>query len=248
MVVPVLILSYNAVKLLHRCIVSIQSQDVETKLFVIENGSSDGSGEYLQAMGINRFVSKVNLGVTQGWNIGLNKLFGEGHSHICVLNQDTALPPYFIRELLAFDVPLVTGYPVETEEEIGPATMGKEEERRNAGLTPHPCFSAFLLSRDCWDTVGEFDPAMMNWASDCDYHVRGHRFGVGMWNSMVPFWHHAGTTLRTSTGATKERMTQRANLDRAEFKKKWGCEPGEPAYDDLFAPENFGIDRVHETM
>ena len=61
MVVPVLILSYNAVKLLPRCIVSIQSQDVETKLFVIENGSSDGSDKHLQAMGINHFVSKVNL-------------------------------------------------------------------------------------------------------------------------------------------------------------------------------------------
>ena len=43
---PVLILSYNALPLLKRCVESVRNQDAPTQIVVLDNGSSDGSREW----------------------------------------------------------------------------------------------------------------------------------------------------------------------------------------------------------
>ncbi len=239
---PVFILSYNGLPFLQRCIESVKAQDVPTSLYIADNGSSDGTREFLMTQPYRIWLWDANRGVSRGWNAGLKHIFDEGAEHVFCLNQDLILPSYFCSEMLDHNVPFVTGFPVSTAVEIGPLTAseGARKARADGGLEPHPCFSAFLIRRECWETVGPFDERMVNWASDCDFHVRGHRKGVGMWKSKVPFLHFPGTTTRTAPPDEQQWFMERANKDRAEFKTVYGCEPGEPAYSNLFAPESFG--------
>ena len=243
---PVLILSYNNLEALKKCVESVRAQDVPTDIYVEDNGSCDGSQDWLRnESGVLWCCNERNEGVSFGWNDGLGWIFDTDATKRCgdppkqnppayalVLNQDTVLPTYAYRELLAFNVPFVTGTPVEVSEEFS---------IEPGALVPHPCFSAFLIRRSCWETVGQFDEKMFAWAGDCDYHVRGHWLGVPMYKSTIPFLHHAGTTLRTAPPDQKKWFAERANADRAVFKSKYGCEPGEPEYELLFLPELFGL-------
>jgi GT2 family glycosyltransferase len=211
-------------------------QDVPVVIGIVENGSTDGTREWLsgQQHDIQTIHMDHNSGVSKGWNIGLKFAF-ISHEHCLVLNQDVVLPSYFYRELLAFNVPFVTGCPGEA-----PDTRD-DYDQIPTELFTSPCFSAFLIRRSCWETVGPFDEKMFAWASDCDYHVRAHLLGIKLQMAQVPFAHRAGTTLRTATPEMQAELAGRPNADRAVFKSKYGCEPGTPEYDALFAPELFGV-------
>lgn len=228
---PCLILSYNNLPALKKCVESVRRQDIPAYLGVIDNGSVDGSVGWLKQEGIPGRNNEKNVGVSAGWNQGLDILFGDGRvDHVLVLNQDLQLPSSAYRELLDFNVPFVTGFPVSTEFEISPLAA-----KPQIGLSPYPCFSAFLIRRSCWEKVGPFDEQFFAWAGDCDYHVRGHRLGVGMFKSGIPFYHEAGSTMRNAPQEEKEWFADRANKDREVFRSLYGCIPGEePAYTKLF--------------
>ena len=111
------------------------------------------------------------------------------------------------------------------------------------GLSPYPCFSAFLIRRSCWEKVGPFEEpsskdasdGFFGWAGDCSYHVRAHRLGIPLYKSGVPFFHEAGSTMRNAPEEERKWFADRANKDREVFREKYGCVPGEePAYTNLF--------------
>lgn len=237
---PVLILSYNNLELLKKCVESVRAQDIPTYTLVFDNGSGDGSSQWLptnedEDKTFQAFRSQHNKGVSYGWNWGLDYLFKCGYQSVLVLNQDTVIPPDFYRRLLAYDIPFVTGCPREEQ------TERDDFDVPPASLFNSPCFSAFVIRRDCWEKVGSFNEGMFGWASDCDFHVRAHLSGVELKMAGVPFQHRAGTTMRTAPPEERAWMGWRANEDRRVFKSIYGCEPGEPEYDTLFMPELFGI-------
>lgn len=244
---PVLILSYNQLALLQQCVASVRTQDIDCSIFVIDNGSTDGTTSWLESdeYGLNIYQdNETNIGVSRAWNEGLNYFWGElkpgQHrgwkypDHVLVLNQDVTLPPNFYSSLLSTNLPFVTGCPVESPHELD------EFDQQPHLLQSTPCFSAFLITRDCWERLGPFDERMFGWASDCDYHARAHALGVPLQMSRTPFQHRAGTTMRTAQAEEQQWFSRRATDDRAVFKQKWGCLPGTPEYPLLFLPELFG--------
>jgi cellulose synthase/poly-beta-1,6-N-acetylglucosamine synthase-like glycosyltransferase len=244
---PVLILSYNGLPLLKKCVESVRKQDVPTHIYVFDNASQDGTRPWLETqvgMDFGWNGSNENLGVSRGWNCGLSYLFLHlDYDHVLVLNQDLQLGPSAYRELLEFNVPFVTGFPVDTPFEISPIA-GKPQ----IGLTPYPCFSAFLIRRDCWKKVGPFKEEQFDdegnrkmvgfwsWANDCSYHVEAHRLGIDLWKSGVPFYHEASSTLRNASPEEREFLRKMGDEDREVFKSLYGCKPGEPEYSKLFDP------------
>ncbi len=230
---PVLILTHNNLELTKRCVESVRNQDTRTFFYILDNGSADGTAEWLHAEKFlfDRHQLKTdNEGVSSGWNQGLRYLFsiiGLGYSdHVLVIGNDTVLPPFFYRELLSYPQPFVTGFAVESMDDLKEPT-----ERRTE---PHPDFSAFLIRRECWETVGPFDETMRLYASDCDYHVRAHKLGIEMVKVPVPFYHERSSTLRLAPPDEQREIQEQANKDRQRFRDKWGCIPGEKAYEDLF--------------
>lgn len=241
----VLIPTFNNLALVKQCIESVRNQDIETNLWVWDNGSTDGTREWLDTQEIGYYVpSGANVGVSVAWNALLSSVFNRQwevddnfiqYDHALVLNSDAVLPSFFYRKLLACDIPFVTGCPAEAP------PVRDEFDQQPTRLFTSPCFSAFLIRRDCWQAVGPFDEEMFGWASDCDYHVRAHLLGIKLQMAKVPFGHRAGTTMRTAPPEMQRQFGERANKDRAVFCKKWGCEPGTPEYDALFDPALFGI-------
>jgi GT2 family glycosyltransferase len=229
---PVLILTHNCLALTKKCVESIRTQDIDTTLLVIDNGSTDGTEEWLTEQRINNTKLKANYGVSAGWNNGLRFFFQQPHQaeHLLIVNNDTVLPSWFYRELLTCDGALVSGVSVDRMEQIAerPARM-----ERN----PHPDFSAFLLRREAWEKIGLFDERMVNYCSDCAYHIEAVRKGVQLYKTGLPFYHERSSTLKLAPPEEHLEMSRQADADRQVFRSIYGCIPGEPAYEEFFKCE-----------
>lgn len=222
---PVLILTHNCLELTKKCVESVRNQDIPVVPSIFDNGSTDGTPEWVISEGIDHTCVVENAGVSSGWNYVLGLLFGLGVNHVLVLNNDTEIPTYFYRKLLSYDLPFVTGISVNEPNDHPDAWQQPAE---------HPDFSAFLIRRDCWEKVGPFDERMKLYASDCDYHVRAHRAGIKLMNAGVPFHHERSSTLKRSTPEEKRAIQIQADADRRVFKSIYGCFPWEPEYAELF--------------
>ena len=225
---PVLLLTHNCMELTQKCIWSIKNQDIDTMLLVVDNDSIDGTYEWLKENANMRVQFAPQVGVSIGWNFGLQYLFEkEKAEHVLVVNNDTILPSFFYLKLLDCNVPFVTGAAVEDLNQIG-------EIPKNTSLTPGPNFSAFLIRREAWERIGAFDERMKFYAQDCDYDVRAHRRGLQLWNAHIPFYHERSSTLRWASESERISILQRANDDREVFRQKYNCLPGTAEYAALF--------------
>lgn len=244
---PVLVLTHNNLDFTKRCVESVKAQDVPTFLFVFDNGSTDGTQEWLESNKIAGIGLNYNSGVSFGWNKTLSVMFdglngntevfenGKTADHVLVIGNDTILPSWFYSTLLAFDVPFVSGVAVENMGQIACPTGDGE-------LTMHPDFSAWLIRKSVWEKVGKFDESMWGWCSDCDYHYRAHRMGIPLYKSNTPFFHVRSRTIELAPAREKRMLEMQADADRLQFYSKWKARVGSPQYQDLFSPDAFGVD------
>lgn len=221
---PVLILTHNCLELTKKCVQSVRDQDIPATVSIFDNGSTDGTFEWIIENNIDHTCSDRNAGVSVGWNYSLGFLFSLPIDYVLVLNNDTRIPNYFYRKLLSYNLPFVTGISVD-EPKGHPDSWQQPAES--------PDFSAFLIRREAWEKVGPFDERMVFYAQDCDWHVRAHRAGIRLMNAGVPFHHERSSTIRLADAEDRGKISGQADIDRAVFKEKWGCFPWEPAYAEM---------------
>lgn len=224
----ILTLTRNNLSLTQKCIWTALRQDVKAVVWAIDNGSTDGTVDWLAPMGLLLDASPFNSGVSAGWNRGLEACFQAGHESVLVIGNDTQLAPWTYRLLDSYNLPFVTGVAVDDYKQIEQPMPPKMH------LEDHPDFSCFLIRRECWGKVGKFDESMKLYASDCDYHLRAHRSGVPMKKAVCPFYHERSSTLRLATEREREEIQGQANRDRAVFYQRYGCLPGQKEYYELF--------------
>jgi GT2 family glycosyltransferase len=98
--VSVIILSYNAKHDVLDCLKSVhRSKYPNYEIIVVDNASSDGSSEIIRKTypHVKLVCSKLNLGRTGGYNLGLKYATGE---YILFLDQDTVIEENMIAELI----------------------------------------------------------------------------------------------------------------------------------------------------
>jgi GT2 family glycosyltransferase len=223
----ILTLTRNNLALTQRAIHSFLRQDIPVVVKAIDNGSTDGTRQWLEAYGWLLRANSSNVGVSAGWNDGILWFFENGADNVLVMGNDTCLPPYFYRELLSYDFPFITGVAVENMAQIQPIP-------NKCPLDPHPDFSAFCMRRGIWRDVGFFDERMKHYASDCDWHIRAHRKLWKLWKASCEFYHERSSTLRNAKPDDAREIQEQANKDRAMFHSLYNCLPGDQAYEQIF--------------
>lgn len=91
--VTIIMLTWNGLEYTQRCIESIRehTRDIAHRLLVVDNGSSDGTLEWLQAQAdVTLIANEHNLGFTRGNNQGMAAT-PPAHD-ILLLNNDTVIP------------------------------------------------------------------------------------------------------------------------------------------------------------
>lgn len=86
----VIIVAYNSMKWADRCYSSLRDTSVGCDVFTIDNGSTDGTPEYIKAHfpEVILHEAKQNLGFGRANNLGLQKALDEGYDYVYLLNQD----------------------------------------------------------------------------------------------------------------------------------------------------------------
>lgn len=196
--VAVVIPNWNSRGYLARCLESLAEQDVAFELLVIDNGSSDGSVEWMRKQGIPHVALPTNSGFAPAVNLGAARTTAPA---VFALNADTRLEPGCLRRLLEAlgERPDLGGVQpcILQEEADGPHRIysagqsltrdgrGYEfdagELRRSARYERSEifgvCGAACLLRRELFSQLGGYDERYFAFCEDVDLNVRARIMG-----------------------------------------------------------------------
>jgi GT2 family glycosyltransferase len=239
--VAVVVPSWNSVELLPGCLDSVFAQGVPLELMVVDNGSVDGSVEYLRREGIPHITLSGNLGFAVAMNLGVARTAAPT---ILALNADTLLEPGAVAALAAAlsDDPGLGGVQprilqlegVRRDVESarlysagqaltrdGRAIEVGKGERQAADLLRSRevfgvCGAACLLRRELFSELGGYDEDYFAFYEDVDLNVRaqivGRRFA---YEPEAVVWHLGNVSWQAGferPGAENARLVARNRL------------------------------------
>jgi GT2 family glycosyltransferase len=200
----VVIPNWNSLQHLGRCLGSLEDagSSPEIELLVVDNGSADGSVQYLEREGVPHIALPENTGFAAAVNLGATRT---GADSILVLNADTVVEPGGVARLLDA---------LEADSGLGgvqprilqlEANGGGEEAARiysvgqsltrdgrgfeeGAGMLQRPehlvasepfgvCGAACLLRRELFSELGGYDESYVSFCEDVDLNVRARIAG-----------------------------------------------------------------------
>lgn len=180
----VITVTYNAMKWVDRCFGSLRDSRHPVDVFVVDNGSSDGTAEYIR----NHFPEVMlhctgeNYGFGKANNIGLEYALANGYDYAYLLNQDAwVFPDTFDRLLEAHDAHPEYGIlsPVQmtaSMERPDPRfkvkCLDKELSAYESGRIYDVDFvmaAHWLVSRRCILSTGGFSPAFRHYGEDDNF-------------------------------------------------------------------------------
>ena len=196
--VLVVIVTYNGMRWLQRCLDSVRSSSVKADIFVCDNGSDDGSVDFIESHYPEAILVRngSNTGFARANDLGIRYALEKGYGFVYLLNQDAwVLPDTFERLIKAFG----TGRwgiisPMQMRPDL--TTPDRRFRRHYQGPmesvdTVQPVrfvmAAHWMLSADCIKQVGLFSPAFRHYGEDNNYcdRVRFHGFGIGVLPSAV---------------------------------------------------------------
>ena len=97
----VIVLNWNGKDSLKSCLDSLLAQSLKCTIFVVENGSIDGSLEYLKKNypQVRLIVNQVNLGFAGGANTGIRQVINEKFTHVALFNNDAVAAKDWLKYL-----------------------------------------------------------------------------------------------------------------------------------------------------
>lgn len=97
-----IIVTYNAMKWAERCFTSLRQSSVPIHCIVIDNGSGDGTQEYIRTHfpEVDFIQSEQNLGFGKANNLGIEKAYREGADFFYLMNQDAWIFEDSVRQLI----------------------------------------------------------------------------------------------------------------------------------------------------
>ena len=100
--VLVIVVTFNGMKWLDRCLGSVRSSETPADLYVVDNASADGSADFVEREYPEAVLvrNSENLGFTQANNVGFRYALESGYDFAYLLNQDAWIFPSTLRDLL----------------------------------------------------------------------------------------------------------------------------------------------------
>lgn len=112
--VAAVVVTYNRLSLLRRCLAALVAQTVPVAaIWVIDNASTDGTGQAVQALGLPQLVYRntgKNLGGAGGFAYGVREAALAGYDALWLMDDDTIPEPKALEALLNADKALHGAY------------------------------------------------------------------------------------------------------------------------------------------
>lgn len=221
--VLVLILSYNGKSLLEDSVSSYLANDYPNfEVVVIDNGSSDGTKEYVEKTFPEARVIRLedNRGYSGGFNFGLDYAFVQQNAdHVVITNNDVKVDSKLVSALVAVaekdeKVGFVTGKAYFFDKPDTLQSTGKFEDpirwngehiglrELDRGQYDQVAERFFiddifmLVSRPLYEDVGGYDTTFFFQAEEYDWQARGKAAGYKiMYTPHAKLWHKESMTI-----------------------------------------------------
>lgn len=195
-----IVITYNAMDWVDRCLGSLLSSTIPVDTFVIDNGSIDGTQNYIKTHypSVLFQQNELNLGFGKANNIGLQYAIDKQYDFVYLLNQDAWIFPDTIETLIKISrenskYGILSPFQMTSDllhidknfiKSIVNSTI--EGEIIDALYTNVPkriyqvqgvMAAHWLLTRDCLLRVGGFSPTFPHYGEDYNYIDRANFFG-----------------------------------------------------------------------
>lgn len=228
----IIIPNYNGLRFLEPCMTALSRQTCQDfAVLVVDNGSEDGSVEWLKKQGISAIFLKENTGFSGAVNAGICAV---DTPYVILLNNDTEAEPEYVEELLKaieaspriFSVSprMLQLYHRDLVDDAGDmySIMGWAYQRgvgQEADRYDRPChiFSACagaaIYRREIFDEIGLFDEMHFAYLEDLDV---GYRAKIaGYYNRYCPssvVYHVGSGTSGSKYNSFKVKLAARNNV------------------------------------
>jgi GT2 family glycosyltransferase len=213
--VSIVIPNWNGLRFLPACLVSIQQQQINSwQIIVVDNGSSDGSLDYLRTE--QPQVRLIALPENRGFSAAVNAgILSSDAPYIFLLNNDTELPSDCLAHLLkaaealpeydVFAPKMLSFQQRDVLDGAGDAylrggagyrlgTMEKDSVIYNQpGPVFGACAGAALYRSSLFDRIGLFDEDFFAYLEDVDFNLRLNRAGSKAWYVPAAAVYHIGS-------------------------------------------------------
>lgn len=200
-----IIVTYNAMKWVDRCLGSIQKSNLFSDVFIVDNGSTDGTQNYIQKKYPKVLFqqSTKNLGFGKANNLGLQYALDNDYDYVYLLNQDAWLMPETLKKLIAInkETPqygILSPIQLQGNEQNIDVNFAKDvcSYKFNSSLindlffsrrgkvyeVPYVMAAHWLISSDCLKQVGGFSLTFPHYGEDLNYtdRVMYHGYKIGI--------------------------------------------------------------------
>jgi GT2 family glycosyltransferase len=243
--VSVVVVTNNGLVFTRLCLESVLASQHIPKLevIVVDNGSSDGTLEYLHRLAErdSRFCL-IAHGLNSGFAVAVNRGLAAARGDLLVvLNNDTIVPPHALSLLLAqlkdhslgLIGPVSNEASTEAEVDVSYRTLGglmrAAEERAQtqvAELVDIPMLTMFCIAfrRDFYERIGPLDERFeIGLFEDDDYSMRARSAGYRVAYAENVLVHHFGEVALGSLVPTGQHAAI-FGANRRRFEQKWGIE------------------------
>jgi GT2 family glycosyltransferase len=218
---------YNQLHYTKICLQSI-GQDLtdSARLILVDNASTDGTGEYLAGVsGVSIVSNADNLGCAGAWNQGVR--YGEGAEWHIILNNDVIVPSGWIEGLLEaaerWKLDIVSPGFREGEYNYDIQDYSREYiSTMNTVIRPGQAHGiCFMVHRRVFEQIGFFDENFrIGQYEDTDFFLRARQAGLRLGIVGSSFLHHFGSV--TQNAMVKAQKTKPYALEnKAYFIRKW---------------------------
>lgn len=182
-----IIVTFNGMRWVDTCLGSLRSSSLALDAFVLDNGSTDGTPDYIRTHfpEVHLVESAENLGFARGNNAGLRYALEQGYDFVYLLNQDAWILPDTLGKLVraAEETPRAgVVSPVQKAADGRLDVQFSKRVPRGEGVVEVPFVMAahWLITRQCLETVGLFAPIFPFYGEDDNFcgRARYHGFKV----------------------------------------------------------------------
>jgi glycosyltransferase involved in cell wall biosynthesis len=224
---PILMIAHNNLALTQQAVASVFAQDIPTTLYLINNGSTDGTADWmagLRAPSPHSLYMSAHLSNISPLKIVNNEfplIFAEGAEYVINMNNDQQIPPNCCRELAKWPRGFVCA------SDIGQRDLPSPPYPAARPVSESTPFGVILNRRWAYDALVSqdgyfYDEGFWLYAADCDMAVRRIQCGIRGVQLNIPFWHYGSATHRLAPSAEGDEMRAQAGRDMEYFERKWG--------------------------
>lgn len=230
--VTVIIPNYNGLQFMEPCLKALEGQNYkEFDLLVVDNGSQDGSGEWLRERGIPTLFLGENTGFSGAVNAGIRAV---STPYVILLNNDTEPLPDYVGELVrcldrfpevfSASSKMIQLYHKDLMDDAGDmySVLGWAYQRgvgqpssgyQRACQVFAACAGAAIYRREVFEEIGYFDESHFAYLEDIDVGYRARIYGYrNVYCPTAKVYHVGSGTSGSKYNSFKVRLAARNNL------------------------------------